>query len=397
MNDHLNFCIISFLVFFCIIFTVSDVYAYENLYVSHDVVMKNIGEKYLSPSSNVVIDGCTNFVPEHYHSVKAYRYFDQFSPTFDVGFLKNEYPLTVNSIPFEKSDFVTKSKTLQLETGDPISITLLLFEDRGPQNIQNVTMYFEPQNSSIMKNSSSSFSIVKDEPKPVSDSIQYYIRGGIDEDFDQSYLYGNTWTNYSLQVNDTNNLFQNVTAGVSKENHKLKITLELIPKNILPKSSLIITTFDIKGNGMICKILDIWESSSDADHGPKSTTTLMHETLFVKKLEKTNLALFDFKTSRFDGGQPIVFSGKLTTEDGTRISNSAILIKSDHSCTLDGIIAKGMTDKYGKFWIYTMPKKWNHETNLIKVHAEFLGDDKFLPSKSQEQVRVIFSYHAEEC
>jgi len=397
MINHLNFYIISFWVFFCITFTISDVYAYENLYVSHDIAMKKIGEKYISPSSNVVIDGCTNFVPEHYHSVKAYRYFDQFSPTFDVGFLKNEYPLTVNSIPFEKSDFVTKSKTLQLERGSPISITLLLFEDRGPQNIQNVTMYFEYQNSSGMKNSSSSFSIVKDEPKPVSDSIQYYIRGGIEEDFDQSYLYGNIWTNYSLKVNDVNNLFQNFTASVSKENHKLKITLELIPKNILPKSNLILTSFDIKGNSMICKILDILEPSSNTDPAPKSAIALMSETLFIKKLEKTNLTLFDFKTSMFDGGQPVVFSGKLTTDDGTRISNSEIIIKSDHSCTPDGIIAKGVTDKYGKFWIYTMPKKWNHVTNLIKVHAEFLGDEKFSPSKSQERVMVIFSSHAEEC
>ena len=47
-------------------------------------------------------------------------------------------------------------------------------------------------------------------------------------------------------------------------------------------------------------------------------------------LEKTELTLFDFKTGKFAGDQPLVFSGKLTTADGTRIGNSEIIIKSDH-------------------------------------------------------------------
>lgn len=116
-----------------------------------------------------------------------------------------------------------------------------------------------------------------------------------------------------------------------------------------------------------------------------------------KELEKTSLTIFDFKTSRFDGGQPIVFSGKLITDDGTRIPNSEIIIKSDHACTADGIIANGMTDKYGKFWIYTMPKKWNPETNLIKIHAEFLGDENYSSSISLEKIMVIYSPHTEDC
>lgn len=184
----------------------------------------------------------------------------------------------------------------------------------------------------------------------------------------------------------------------SQENHKFRVTFEFIPKNALPKSNLILTSFDVKGNSMICNVLDVWETVSNNDFDTKkSLTNLLPENQFRTKLEKTSLSFFDFKTSRFDGGQPIVFSGKLLKEDGTRISNSEILVKSDNSCTPDGIIAKGMTDKYGKFWIYTMPKKWDPKDNLIKIHAEFLGSDKLVPSKSQEKVVVIFFSHAEEC
>ena len=113
--------------------------------------------------------------------------------------------------------------------------------------------------------------------------------------------------------------------------------------------------------------------------------------------EKTVVRIFDYRTAYFDGSQPIVFSGKLATPDGTRIGNSEILIKGDHACSDDGIIAKGMTDKYGKFWIYTMPKKWNPETNLLKIHAEFLGDENYLPSKSNQKIIVIYPTHTPEC
>lgn len=390
MIGPINYFIVLFFVFFCILSS-SDIYAYENLHVSHENMKKNIVQKYVSPS-NTLIDGCTSFAPEHYHRITGYRYYDQFGPTFDAGFLKNEYPVTINSINFERSDFMTKSKTVELTANSPISITLLLFENRGPQNIQNVTMYLEHQNSSMQKNTTTSFSIILNDPEPVSDPIQYYIKGGIDEDFNQSYLYGNTWTNYSLKVNDSDNLFQNVAATVSKENHKLKVIFDLIPTHTLPKSDLIITSFDVKGNGMFCNVLDVWNFSNvDLDN------TLFSEPLLEKKSEKTNLTLFDFKKSRFDGGQPIVFSGNLVKDDGTRIPNSLIYIKSDSSCTSDGIIATGLTDKYGKFWIYTMPKQWDPQDNLIKIHAEFLGDDNFSSSKSQERVISVSSSNAQEC
>ena len=113
-------------------------------------------------------------------------------------------------------------------------------------------------------------------------------------------------------------------------------------------------------------------------------------------LEKTILKLNDLKTSLFDGGQPIVFSGKITTEEGQRIKGVLILIKNNESCSSDRIIAKGLTDKYGKFWIYTIPKVWDSD-NVIKIHAEFLGNDQFAPSTSKERTIVVISGHGRNC
>ena len=106
--------------------------------------------------------------------------------------------------------------------------------------------------------------------------------------------------------------------------------------------------------------------------------------------QKTNLKLHKFSDHRFNGGQPIVFSGNLFSESGQRIPNAQILIKNDANCPTDGIIAKGFTDKNGRFWIKTIAMVWNTETNLVKIHAEFLGRDNLLPSLSKQYIVVVY-------
>jgi hypothetical protein len=119
--------------------------------------------------------------------------------------------------------------------------------------------------------------------------------------------------------------------------------------------------------------------------------------LYAFEEEKTNLKLHDFRSHRFNGGQPIVFVGNLLSESGERVANAQILIKNDGSCPADNIIAQGTTDKDGRFWITTIAKVWNAKSNMIKVHAAFLGNEMFLPSISKEQIIVVYPSHAELC
>lgn len=112
---------------------------------------------------------------------------------------------------------------------------------------------------------------------------------------------------------------------------------------------------------------------------------------------RTILKLYDFRGYEFNGGQPVVFVGKLTTEAGERIKSAEILIKSDIPCPKDGIIASGFTDEAGRFWIYTITKIWDESDNMIKVHAVFLGNEKFSSSISNSQILVVYPSHAEKC
>ena len=105
--------------------------------------------------------------------------------------------------------------------------------------------------------------------------------------------------------------------------------------------------------------------------------------------QKTKIRLHKFSDHRFDGGQPIVFSGNLFSESGHRVSNAQILIKNDSNCPEDGIIAKGFTDKNGRYWIKTTAMVWNTETNLVKIHAEFPGNENLLPSISKQYNVVV--------
>ena len=114
--------------------------------------------------------------------------------------------------------------------------------------------------------------------------------------------------------------------------------------------------------------------------------------------QNTKLVLHDFGLgSSWNAGEPIVFRGKLTANSSERIGNADILIKSDGPCPEDGTIAKGITNKHGKFSIFIIAKIWDESDNLIKVHAEFLGNDEFEPSKSRARSIVVYPTPGEKC
>ena len=113
--------------------------------------------------------------------------------------------------------------------------------------------------------------------------------------------------------------------------------------------------------------------------------------------EKTLLYLHKWENAAFNGGQSIVFEGKLTTESGERLPHAKIIIKNDGPCPENHIIAEGITDKKGRFWISIITKVWDEYDNLIKVHAEFEGNDNFLPSVSDEHLVVVYQVNAEKC
>ncbi len=109
------------------------------------------------------------------------------------------------------------------------------------------------------------------------------------------------------------------------------------------------------------------------------------------------LTMVDFRENRFNEGQPVVFQGKLTDYFGNPISNVPILIRSDGPCPSNQIIAQGITDKHGRYKIYTNTLLWNEKDGFITTFAEFPGTESFEQSVSDIQSIVVYPVKGEKC
>ncbi|MGI0069785.1 MAG: hypothetical protein ACREAN_05975, partial [Nitrosopumilaceae archaeon] len=64
-----------------------------------------------------------------------------FAPSFTTGFAPNEYPITINGIGFKPGSYATTApSTVQITTGQPIQLKLLLYGDQGPSSVQHVSL-----------------------------------------------------------------------------------------------------------------------------------------------------------------------------------------------------------------------------------------------------------------
>lgn len=118
---------------------------------------------------------------------------------------------------------------------------------------------------------------------------------------------------------------------------------------------------------------------------------------FSDQTESTEIKLHKMRTSFIDGGQPLVFVGKLTTDSGRPIHNATIVIKNNQSCPEDQIVGTGTTGKRGEFNIYTIPQVWKEKDNRITFHAEFSGNEKYSNTVSENRTYVIFPTFAQIC
>ena len=117
----------------------------------------------------------------------------------------------------------------------------------------------------------------------------------------------------------------------------------------------------------------------------------------TQRTQETKLRLFQWAHTSVDAGYVIVFVGNLKTSSGEPIPKAEIIIKIDAQCPHDGIIAKGLTDSKGRYYIMTEAMIWDEKDNMIKAHAEFLVNAKYSTSISRDQIIVIYPSHGKKC
>jgi len=128
-----------------------------------------------------------------------------------------------------------------------------------------------------------------------------------------------------------------------------------------------------------------------------SSLILNVNVVFSEQTEVSKIRLHKMRTSLVNGGQPLVFVGKLTNDVGDPIANATVFIKNNQNCPVNQIIGIGITDDIGSFHVYTISKIWNEKNNLVKFHAEFNGNGRYLASVSNDLIYVIYPSHAQKC
>jgi len=129
----------------------------------------------------------------------------------------------------------------------------------------------------------------------------------------------------------------------------------------------------------------------------KSPNEIKEILLEPKIKNQSVLAMVDIMHPRFNEGQPIVFEGNLKDNFGNPISHVPILIRSDGPCPANHIIAQGITDKHGRYKIYTKTLLWDEKDGLITTFAEFPGTESFEQSISDIQSVVVYPVKGEKC
>ena len=119
-------------------------------------------------------------------------------------------------------------------------------------------------------------------------------------------------------------------------------------------------------------------------------------TIYAETID-TEIRLFQWRSIQVNAGYDIAFSGNLNDNSGNPIPHAEILIRIDGVCPEDGIIARGITDSKGRYFIMTEAMHWDPD-GLVRANAVFSGDAKHSPSESRDQLIVVFpSAHGKSC
>ncbi len=240
-----------------------------NLFVSRDEMNKNL-RSIVQPDLEYKFEessGCNSFFPLNWSRNSNYVYLDRLNPSFQVAFFRNEIPLLINDAKFKTSEFSGGAKTVTAKVGEPINLKLLLFENTGPHNIQNIILYPNIQEDNFTKMETDTYIVFeRDDPVLTGYKLEQYYTRGIREDPFRSFTYPNLLGNYSIQINDPNNLFSEVTANAKKVNHKMEVFFEITFAKNMEKSNLVITASDVKKNTMICNIVNALEVTNFSNH-----------------------------------------------------------------------------------------------------------------------------------
>ena len=231
-------------------YAISD---HPNLYVSRDIALDNIPKK-IHPTVEPLGDegGCNSEYPQPYKRTTSFRYIDRIAPTFNSGFFKNEFPIIIDATTFSSKQFQNPDSAI-IHVNEPAQIKLLLFENTGPHNIQNVTVFSSFAGNDFQNDT---FVDIVKNPYPKEDTTFHNYLLNLGGDILLANKYPNKLGSFNTTVSDPHDIFSTVTVAAAKSNHKMEVLLQFNFTEPIGVSNLGVIASDIDGNTMICNIID---------------------------------------------------------------------------------------------------------------------------------------------
>ena len=208
-----------------------------------------------------------------YSTASAFSfYIDENAPTFGAGFFRGEYPLIIDSTTFTKKQISQSTHTVSIDVAKPISVELMIFEETGPHDIIQVSLFADvPEKSElndtfIVWKSKNPIHLSPEEREP--DNSNLYV--SLQNREPQNVLFSQLWKyqpkydtgpfphKYSILLSDPHKIFSNVDVTPSYYNKKLKLIYDITFAKTLPESDITISATDNWNNTMTKKIHDVW-------------------------------------------------------------------------------------------------------------------------------------------
>lgn len=145
-------------------------------------------------------------------------------PSFTTAFSEGELPFLLNGNEIDISNFVNIVETTQLKTGEPVNITLLVYDTDG---IDYVGLYTNLRGS--------------ERERYQSDTIIEWRNG------------------QGLLIIDPNEYFEDANVNILEKGNKMEFSFDITFANPMEKSDLVLYVWDSKRNTVQTTILDAWE------------------------------------------------------------------------------------------------------------------------------------------
>ncbi|KAG2478499.1 MAG: exported protein of unknown function [Nitrosopumilales archaeon] len=149
------------------------------------------------------------------------------SPSYSTAFAENEYPISIGDTKFKQSQLAFAVPTTVIETGKPVQVKLLIYDNDGPSYIAQVELYT---------------------------NINGLFRDVSHSDTHIVYKKGNPTT-----ILDPNGFFSDVVLSSSVVNQKLQLTYEITFAKEMEKSDIIIQARDAANNVGILTVSEAWQ------------------------------------------------------------------------------------------------------------------------------------------